>query len=171
MKKNMIWSYDTSNWDKEEMKNMYEEAYEEIPNDEILQKYIDDVNDDYLGDVRSEIEFYEKKNEPKQYIVLADLGLWNGRFDGGKILTGLWEAISECFEDFNEIYEEGGKLKVVAHHHDGTNYFEIKELTERGEEYAERHKWDMNDRELHQKLFNDSHRSRNVRLFKEIYGW
>lgn len=170
MKKNMIWSYDTSNWDKEEMKNMYEEAYEEIPNDEILQKYINDVNDDYLDDVRSEIEFYEKKEGMKTYLITGKLGLWYGTVDGGKVVTGLWNAISKCFEDFNEIYEEGGKLKVVAHHHDGTNYFEIKELNEKGEAFAERHKWDLSSRVLHQKL-QDSHRSRNVRLFKEVYGW
>lgn len=171
MKKNIIWSYDTSNWDKEEIKSMYEEAYEEIPNDEILQKYINDVNDDYLGDVRGEIEFYEKKEGMKTYLITGKLGLWYGTVDGGKILTGLWNAISKCFEDFNEIYEEGGKLKVVAHHHDGTNYFEIKELNEKGIKYAEKHQWDMSDRKLHQKLFNDSHYSRNVKMFKEIYGW
>lgn len=171
MKKNMIWSYDTSCWDEDEMKSMYEECYEETPSEETLQQYIDDTNNCYLEDVQEEITFYERKNGQKQYIVLADLGLWNGRFDGGKIITGLCNAISQCFEDYNEIYEEGGQLKVTAHHHDGTNYFQIKELTERGEEYAERHKWDMSDRELHQKLFNDSHYSRNVRAFKEIYGW
>lgn len=171
MKKNMIWSYDTSSWDEDEMRGMYEECYEETPSEEILQRYIQDVNQDYLWDEKSNVEFYEKENGQKQYIVLADLGLWNGRFDGGKIITGLWNAISKCFEDYNEIYEEGGRLKVTAHHHDGTNYFQIKELTERGKGYAERNGWDMSDRELHQKLFNDSHYSRNVKLFKEVYGW
>lgn len=171
MKKNMIWSYNTSSWDEDEIRGMYEECYEETPDEETLRQYINDINDCYLEDVEGEISHYEKTNGQKQYIVLADLGLWNGRFDGGKIIIGLWNTISQCFEDYNEIYEEGGKLKVVAHHHDGTNYFQIKELTERGEEYAEKHKWDMNDRELHQKLFNDSHYSRNVRAFKEIYDW
>lgn len=171
MKKNMIWSYDTSSWDEDEMRGMYEECYEETPSEEILQRYIDDTNHCYLEDVEGEISHYEKTNGQRQYIILADLGLWNGRFDGGDIIVGLWNAISKCFEDYNEIYEEGGRLKVTAHHHDGTNYFQIKELTERGEEYAERHKWDMSDRELHQKLFNDSHYSRNVRAFKEVYGW
>ena len=171
MKKNMIWSYDTSNWDEEEMRNMYEECYEETPSDETLQQYISDVNSDYLGDVKSEIDFYENKHEKKEYIVLADLGLWNGRFDGGKIITGLWNAISKCFEDYNEIYEEKGRLKVTAHHHDVTNYFQIKELTEKGEKFAENHKWDLSDRILHQKLFNNSNYSRNVKLFKEVYGW
>lgn len=171
MKKNMIWSYNTSEYDKDEMIEAYEESYGETPNDETLENYIYDMNDTYLEDERLNIQFYEKTHEQKQYIVLANLGLWYGRADGGKIITGLWNAISKCFEDYNEIYEEGGRLKVTAHHHDGTNYFQIKELTKRGEEYAERHKWDMSDRELHQKLFNDSHYSRNVRVFKEIYGW
>ena len=171
MKKNMICSYDTSSWDEEEMKMDFEEIFEITPSEENLQQYIYDTNQDYLWDEKSNVEYYEKENGQKQYIVLADLGLWNGRFDGGKIITGLWNAISKCFEDYNEIYEEGGRLKVTAHHHDGTNYFQIKELTERGKGYAERHEWDMSDRELHQKLFNDSHYSRNVRAFKEIYGW
>ena len=171
MKKNMIWSYDTSSWNEDEMRAMYEECYEEIPSEETLWQYIQDTNNDYLWDEKSNVAFYEEKHGRKRYIILADLGLWNGRFDGGKIITGLWNAISECFEDYNEIYEEGGRLKVVAHHHDGTNFFQIKELTKRGEEYAERHKWDMSDRELHKKLFDDSHYSRNVRAFKEIYGW
>lgn len=171
MKKNMIWSYDTYGWDEEEMKAMYKECYEETPSEETLQQYIYDTNQDCLDDEKSNVKFYENIHGRKQYIVLADCGLWYGRRDGGKIIIGLWNAISQCFEDYNEIYEEGGRLKVTAHHHDGTNYFQIKELTKRGEEFAERHKWDMSDRELHKKLFNDSHYSRNVRAFKEIYGW
>lgn len=171
MKKNMIWSYDTYGWDEEEMKAMYKECYEETPSEETLQQYIYDTNQDCLDDEKSNVKFYENIHGQKQYIILADCGLWYGRRDGGKIITGLWNAISQCFEDYNEIYEEGGRLKVTAHHHDGTNYFQIKELTKRGEEFAERHKWDMSDRELHKKLFNDSHYSRNVRAFKEIYGW
>lgn len=171
MKKNMIWSYDTSNYDVEDMKDMYEEAYEETPDEETINRYIQDVNDDYLGDIKSEITFYEDNHKQKQYVIIAKLGLWNGTFAGGKIITGLWNAISQCFEDYNEIYEERGRLKVIAHHHDGNNYFQIKELTKRGEEFSEKHKWDMSDRALHEKLFNDSHYSKNVQMFKEIYGW
>lgn len=171
MKKNMIWSYDTSNYDVEDMKNMYEEAYEEIPSEETINRYIQDVNDDYLGDIKSEIKYYEGAFGKKEYLISATLELWNGKAKGGKIITGLWDAITQCFEDYNEIYEEGGMLKVTACHHDGTNFFKIKELTEKGEKFAERHKYDMSDRELHEKLFNNSHYSRNVRAFKEIYGW
>ena len=171
MKKHMIWSYNIFNWDEDEMREQYEECYDETPDEQTLQEYIQDVNNDYLEDVHSEIVFYEKTHGQKMYLVSADLGLWNGRAEGGKVITGLWNAITQCFEDYNEIYEEGGMLKVTAHHHDGTNFFKIKELTEKGEEFAERHKYDMSDRELHKKLFNDSHYSRNVKLFKEIYGW
>ena len=171
MKKNMIWSYDTSSWNEDEEREIYEECCGGKPSEQELQDYIYNMNQTYLEDEEINIRTHENIHGQKQYIVLADLGLWYGRRDGGKIITGLWNAISQCFEDYNEIYEEGGRLKVTAHHHDGTNYFQIKELTKRGEEFAERHEWNMSDRELHEKLFNDSHYSRNVRAFKEIYGW
>ena len=35
----------------------------------------------------------------------------------------------------------------------------------------ERHEYDMSDRELHAKLFSDSHYSHEVTVFKEVYGW
>lgn len=125
-----------------------------------------DTIDMYLDD--------EKMNVPDDkgyYIILADIGRWNGRADGGKIIQGLWNAITICFEDYNKVYIDGKRLKVKASHHDGTNYFEIKKLTERGEDYWNNHQYDMTDRELHQRLFNDSHYSHEVSQFKEVYGW
>lgn len=168
MKNRIIWDYDLSNYDRNEMRGVYEECYDETPSDELLEEYIQDTNDDYLDDIRSEIEYHENNCGKKTYVIIGDLGLWYGRVEGGKIIEGLWSVLKQCFEDYNKIYEENGRLKVTAHHHDGTNFFQIKELTEKGEKYADNHKWDMSDRELHKKLFNDSHYSRNVRFFKEI---
>lgn len=171
MKIKIIWNYDLSDYDRDEMKGVYEECCDETPSDELLEEYIQDTNNDYLDDIRAEIECHEKNHDSKTYVIIGNLGLWYGRVEGGKIIEGLWNSLRQCFEDYNKIYEENGRLKVTAHHHDGTNFFQIKELTKRGEDFAERHKWDMSDRELHKKLFNDSHYSRNVRMFKELYGW
>lgn len=171
MKKKMIWSYDTYNWDREEMIGLYKEIYDHSPSEEELYEFIEDENLRCLEDEQTNIEFYEKQYGTKHYIIIASLGLWNGRFDGGKIIKGLWNSISKCFEDYNEIYQDGKRVKVTAHHHDGTNYFEIRELTDKGIEYWERHEYDMSDRELHTRLFKDSHYSHEVSLFNELYGW
>ena len=163
-----IWGFNTYDWDREEMKQEYEEVYEETPDEEELDRFIEDTNDMYLNDERNNVEFYEKQHGQKTYIILADLGLWYGHAEGGKIIKGLWNAISECFEDYNHIYEYRRRLYVDAIHHDGTNHFQIKELTPKGLDYVENHQY-MSDRELHQRLFRDSHYSHEVSMFKTMY--
>ena len=163
-----IWSFNTYDWDREEMKQEYEEVYGETPNEEELDRFIEDTNDMYLNDERNNVEFYEKQHGQKIYIILADLGLWYGHAEGGKIIKGLWNAISECFEAYNHIYEYRCRLYVDAIHHDGTNHFQIKKLTPKGLEYIEKNPY-MSDRELHQRLFRDSHYSHEVSMFKTMY--
>ena len=169
-KVNEIWNHDTSKWDREEMKMAYEEFYDETPDEDELENFIEDINAMHLDDERYNVKCYEKEHDVKTYVILADLGLWNGRAEGGKIIKGLWNAISKCFEDYNHIYEYRRRLCVDAIHHDGTNHFQIKELTPKGLEYVENHPY-MSDRELHHRLFKDSHYSHEVTMFKKMYGW
>ena len=167
---NEIWNHDTSGWDKEEMSREFEDVYGYTPDEAELDAFIDEENVMHLDVERCNVEYYEKEHDVKTYVILADLGLWNGRAEGGKIIKGLWNAISKCFEDYNHIYEYRRRLCVDAIHHDGTNHFQIKELTPKGLEYVENHPY-MSDRELHQRLFNDSHYSHEVDMFKTMYGW
>ena len=169
-KVNEIWNSSTYNWDREEMKQEYEEIYGETPNEEELDRFIEDTNTVHLEDERYNVECYEKEHGTKTYVILADLGLWNGHAAGGKVIKGLWNAISKCFEDYNHIYEYRRRLCVDAIHHDGTNHFQIKELTSKGLDYVENHQY-MSDRELHERLFKDSHYSHEVTMFKRMYGW
>ena len=72
----------------------------------------------------------------KRYKIEADLGLWYGRRQAHTYKIG-FSAITCCLEDGGcdlvEIYETAkGTLKVDYHHHDGTNYFTIKEETAKG---------------------------------------
>lgn len=168
-KVNEIWNHDTSGWDREEMKMEFEDVYGYAPDEAELDTFIDEENAMNLDVERCNVEYYEKEHGQKTYVILADLGLWNGRAEGGKIIKGLWNAISKCFEDYNHIYEYRLRLCVDAVHHDGTNHFQIKELTPVGLTYIENHPY-MSDRELHQRLFNDSHYSHEVDMFKIMYG-
>lgn len=60
-------------------------------------------------------------------VIIADLGLWNGRVTGYKEVKNLTD-ISACMEDYNTLYVERNDLKVMAIHHDGTNYYLIREF-------------------------------------------
>ena len=91
---NEIWNHDTSKWDREEMKWEYEEVHERTPNEDELERFIEDTNAMYLDDEHGNVTIYEKVHGQKTYVILADLGLWNGRAKGGKIIKGLWNAIS-----------------------------------------------------------------------------
>ena len=81
------------------------------------------------------------------------------------------EAIKACFEDYNKVYWQDKNLKIKAIHHDGTNHFIIKKLTDRGIEFYNNHYYDYDDRTMHQKLFKDAHYSHSVDFFARIYGW
>ena len=64
-------------------------------------------------------------------LLIADLGLWNGRKSGyriidnnvGNILSSLSEGEIEYFAD-----TQTKQVKAVQHHHDGTNYITFREI-------------------------------------------
>ena len=173
----VIYSSDPYDFNEDEMRESWLESAEandwEIPedgpsDDEIWQEWYDQNERDW-DDIEWEVECHDERGS---YLIIASLGLWNGRFDGGKIIDGyLTEAIRACFEDYNKVYWQDKNLKVEATHHDGTNYFIIKKLTDRGIEFYNNHEWDMDDRTLHQKLFRDAHYSHSVDFFAKLYGW
>ena len=100
------------------------------------------------------------------YLMTGDLGLWYGRVAGGKFLFNL-EDLTSAFHDFNEVYEENGELYVKAIHHDGTNYFKVRELTQKGYAYAELRDFD-NSRALHEHLSQTKGYTRKVNLTKRL---
>ena len=100
------------------------------------------------------------------YLMTGSLGLWYGRVAGGKFIFNL-EDLTSAFYDYNEVYEENGELKVKAIHHDGSNYFTLRELTQKGYAYAELRDFDDN-RVLHEHLLNTKGYTRKVNLTKKI---
>ena len=173
----LIYTNDPYDFNEDEMKEVWiEEQWdltgekpEEEPTQDQLWETWNDLCEQSWENVQGECRF---ANETGTYLVIASLGLWNGRFDGGKIISGrLDKAIRRCFEDYNRVYMESRNLKISATHHDGTNYFIIKKLTDRGIKFYNNHYYDYDDRTMHQKLFKDAHYSHSVDFFARIYGW
>lgn len=140
---------------------LLEASGEEPTNSEIFEELCveDDINWD---DFKSEYKEYFNTNN---FVVRANLGRWNGRFSSGKIMTGGWNDFLRVIRDYDnlEIVDNNGHLEIVGHHHDGTDYLEIRELTEKGDEYANGYHYDTSYSEDAQAVWNNFH-SRLPRL-------
>ena len=138
--KNVIWK----SWDllsEEEQKKYLED-------EEMLNCYLDNTNEDIEDFNREAFEEYVRECYEAyfdddfgrignwKYSALGNrlvkgqggLGLWDGPHTiQPRTFANLYEAIQQCLEDSNEIYEtENGDLCISAHHHDGVNNFVIK---------------------------------------------
>ena len=82
-----------------------------------------DINGDYLADERINLDV--ELNHP--ILVIADLGLWNGRAYGYKELPG---NIKEClYSDCEYVtwyVDDDGEFCCNASHHDGTNHYRYR---------------------------------------------
>lgn len=122
--KRILWSnfdFDTDGW-KESFEDYIQANELDInPNDEnALYDYIQETNWMYLDDLKSELNI--KLKNP--IIMIANLGLWNGRHSGYKLINS--GNIKDCFYsscDYAEWSVDGyGNLVSEQSHHDGTNY-------------------------------------------------
>lgn len=120
MERHVIWS--NRNLDYEDWREYLEDEYPDpdfSEDERYCQMY--EINDEYLYDERLNLNV--KLYQP--ILVIADLGLWDGRHSGYKELES--GNISDCLYsdcDSNEWYvDELGDLRCDASHHDGTNRY------------------------------------------------
>ena len=127
--KNIIWSDIDLNFDdwKEDLKAEYPEM-----NDDQLYNLMYEINGGYLEDERINLDIQLSK----PIIVIADLGLWNGRKSGYKMIDS--GNIKDCLYsdcDSNEWYvDQKGDLRCTAIHHDGTNHYLYRVIKDKATE-------------------------------------
>lgn len=148
-----------------ECREITKEEFDEDYNDDNVYDWAYDLLSIYFDDLKVNMGSYGKDDT---FLIIADLGLWDGRIPGGKIVKGLWNAICSTCSDTINIYEEKGVLKISSSHHDGTNSFIIYKLSKEGEVYYENNCY-KDRRTLHQKLLQPRYR-RNVNFVKNVYG-
>ncbi len=114
----VIWgniNLDLDDW-RDDLKEEHPDASEDA-----LADLMYEINNDYLDDERCNLNV--QLSEP--IIVIADLGRWNGRFQGYKMLNS--GNISDCLcsdTDYTEWYvDKDGEFKADAIHHDGQNHY------------------------------------------------
>lgn len=93
---------------------------DEITEDRLYDEMLE-TNASYLDDERVNLNI--QQSQP--IIVIADLGRWNGRFQGYKMIES--GNIKDCLysdTDYTEWYvDKLGDLRADAIHHDGTNHY------------------------------------------------
>jgi hypothetical protein len=124
MKKHIIWS--NMNLDIEDWRDGYKEWLEinEIddrdPDDEdAIYEWMWETNGYYLDDERANLD----KEVGGRILVIGDLGMWDGRKSGYKIIeSGNISDIltSDC--EYVEWYGDGYNIRSIECHHDGRNY-------------------------------------------------
>lgn len=85
----------------------------------------------------------EKFFDGGHWILQGTLGLWNGPHRGGYTFED-FKGLARCWNNLGyiSIYDKNGHFLIDAYHHDGTNHYEVKRLTDKGCEYLNNHVWD-----------------------------
>lgn len=130
-------------------------------NDECQDEHLDELEyNDFIRD-------FKRFLQDRKFLLKGTVGTWQGDKDGGMFVFGNMDAIHKLLKDCDYIsyYEDNGRLYVMGTHHDGTNHAELRLLTKKGEEYADRHGW-SNSRETHETIFGNSRYSKAAQFSK-----
>ena len=144
----------------------------------------EEVSDNQIDVWRYELDkedHYEAIEQLKEFFngktvgFFGEVGLWHGTYKAGKIgdFENLYyKAIRDC--DYIKIYDENGHLYLTCSHHDGTNCFEIKVVTDKGKDYLENWEYDyyINDKRTEEYVHNQIYKrySKLPRFAEEVYG-
>lgn len=113
MKKHLIYTNDYSYYKDIAIESLQEDNTELTQENIYNESYF--LMDVYLQDEKCNLDYNV------DIIAIADIGLWNGRVKGYKLLKNL-NQIFDVAEDYNEYYVEGVTLKADCIHHDGVNH-------------------------------------------------
>ncbi len=124
--KHIIWS--NLNLDLKDWREFLEEEYPGRTEDEYYC-LMHELNDGYLDDERMNLDL--RLSTP--IIVCADLGLWNGRKSGYRMIDSgnIKDCLDSGFQDVEWYVDGKGDLRSTAIHHDGRNHYLYRAVKER----------------------------------------
>lgn len=166
MIKNIIWD----NWDieLEQWEDFLTEEYPEVTDENKQWELVTDLNNAYLEDERTNLDI-QLNND---IIVIADLGLWNGRRQGYRIIKS--GNIKDCLYDncdYITWYCDRYNFRANAIHHDGTNHYLYRvfrdEITEK---QKENFLYNVYNGRLNQRMIRRYTKSIQPYIAR-VYGW
>lgn len=126
VKKFNIWD---SRINMDDWKDFVEEERKEYPreyeDDNEMYYHIIDINACYLEDERANLKI--QLSHP--ILVIGDLGLWNGRYSGYRVIpSGNIKDILYTELDDAHWYCDGYNICCDGYHHDGVNHYIYREI-------------------------------------------
>jgi hypothetical protein len=121
--------FDSEGYTYDEAKKfLIEDQGIEDPTDDEIYNEIEECNRIAFKDDRFEFATRDKHIEGT-VIAVANVGRWNGRKDGIKVLQG-FEDVMDFMTRYDEfkIYIDRYNIKGIGHHHDGTDYLTFREV-------------------------------------------
>lgn len=109
-------------------------------------------------------------NSHNGFLLCGTVGTWRGSMLGGCYVDkfdDLYKFWSGC--DYIKVYDENGHIYIEASHHDGTNYAELKEVTDSGIKYMSNHYYDC-DEITYQKMFKSNFYTRLPHYCRKVWG-
>lgn len=167
-----------NNYDDERFEDMREFLFDAHA-DEYGWKSKADISDDFVWDAwysHLQFEYDDFTTELDRYLscgvflIQGTCGRWNGPVPCGRFVRN-YEDIRSGIEhlDYIKFYELNGHFYIEGCHHDGSDKYELKQLTDNGIALAERN-WFAHDRELHNKIMQSGNYSKLPRIAHAIYG-
>ena len=149
----------------EDWKDFFEEYHPDVDDEYEQMDLIREMNSQYLWDER--VNLNEKIDG--RILVLGDIGRWNGRFNGYRVLDNNISSILETDCDYCEWYSDGYNIKFKGIHHDGVNYAEYRVIRE--DRNIDNLLDDIyNGKEISRKKLNYYTKSLHSYVAK-VYGW
>lgn len=164
----------------EDLEKSYDDAreylldeHDEEPSDDDIWDYIyEEANYEY-DDIITQIMHYLRDTET---IFVGSVGRWDGTFDGGDIDTFetlYYKAIKDC--DYIKFEEDDNEhLYLTCSHHDGTNCFEIRLLTDKGMKFFDDWNYNFNDKRTEQEVHTEIMKNKKYSTFpciRKMLGW
>jgi len=162
-----------------DLSDMYDDAKEclidngiEDPSDDTIWNEIYDMSNSYWDDEMDMIKEFDKNFN--KYLMVGEVGRWDGVFSGGKVFNTLQDAIYYAIKDcdYIKLYDENGVFKIHCSHHDGSCSFMIKAITDDGMNYLDRWEYNWNDKRneayIHTQIIKRY--SKNLNFAHNVYG-
>ena len=144
------------------------ESEEEIT-DEMIWDEMYELERMYWDDISYELKHFFDKGDA--WLLTGSIGRWDGNYRGGYIFN-TFEEFCKCLEAcaYIEITDNKGHFEVKCSHHDGTNFYEVKRVSDFGCEYFGTHSWELSLEEVFTKMWNNNFMTGLPHFARDVYG-